>query len=342
MKLLIFTQKVNRNDPVLGFFHRWIEEFSKNVESIIVVCLEEGEHSLPKNVKVLSLGKEKGVLKLKYILNFYKYIWNLRAQYSHVFVHMNQEYILLGGILWKILGKQIYMWRNHHSGSFLTDVAAMFCKKVFCTSKFSYTAKYRKTELMPIGVDLNVFNQIPDVIRKKNSVLFLARISPVKKPHLLIEAIQRLIGLKPTLSIFGDALPTDAEYLEKMKETVKDKNLGGVVSFHSGVPNTETVKIYNEHEICVNLSSSGMYDKTIIEAMGCGCLSVSSNENLKGLIPDYFLFEEGNVDSLTSKLKYLLGLTAEERSVHSLDLREFAVTNHSLNMLVEKLMNSMK
>ena len=59
MKLLIITQKVDINDPVLGFFHRWLEEFAKHYEFVTVICLEKGEHRLPENVKVLSLGKEK-------------------------------------------------------------------------------------------------------------------------------------------------------------------------------------------------------------------------------------------------------------------------------------------
>ena len=106
MRLLVCTQKIDRNDPVLGFFHRWIEEFSKHYESLVVICLEKGEYVLPKNVKVLSLGKEKNKLttnylllttaKLKYVWNFYKCIFKFRRDYDAVFVHMNQEYVILG------------------------------------------------------------------------------------------------------------------------------------------------------------------------------------------------------------------------------------------------------
>src|SRR3989344_7209303 len=92
--LLILTQKVDRDDPVLGFFHGWLVEFARRFERITVVCLEEGVHSLPKNVEVLSLGKstqggpqpkadeprvqasgwERGLLRLHYVLRFYRYL----------------------------------------------------------------------------------------------------------------------------------------------------------------------------------------------------------------------------------------------------------------------------
>ena len=102
MRLLIITQKVNKNDPILGFFHRWIEEFAKRFEKLTVICLEKGEYSLPENVRVLSLGKEEGRSKAEYLSRFYRYIWEERNNYDAVFVHMNQEYVLLGWKFWKL------------------------------------------------------------------------------------------------------------------------------------------------------------------------------------------------------------------------------------------------
>lgn len=52
--------------------------------------------------------------------------------------------------------------------------------------------------------------------------------------------------------------------------------------------------MYNNHEIFVNLSPSGMYDKTIFEAMACECLVLTSNLNLKGQIDERFLFAEND------------------------------------------------
>src|SRR3989344_8687589 len=59
MRLLIVTQKIDRDDDLLGFFHQWICEFARHCESVTVICLEKGEYALPANVRVLSLGKER-------------------------------------------------------------------------------------------------------------------------------------------------------------------------------------------------------------------------------------------------------------------------------------------
>ncbi len=40
-RILIVTQTVDTQDPVLGFFVRWIEEFAKHAEELTVICLEK-------------------------------------------------------------------------------------------------------------------------------------------------------------------------------------------------------------------------------------------------------------------------------------------------------------
>jgi hypothetical protein len=131
MRLLVITQKINNTDPVLGFFHQWIAEFAKRAESIIAICLEKGTCALPANVRVRSLGKEVRPSRLLYLVHFFTYLWQERKNYDAVLVHMNQEYVLLGALPWRLLGKKIYMWRNHHSGSVFTQIAGYLCNKVF-------------------------------------------------------------------------------------------------------------------------------------------------------------------------------------------------------------------
>lgn len=336
MKLLIITQKVDINDPILGFFHRWIVELSKHFESIVVICLCKGKYSLPDNVRVLSLGKEDGESNIKYLINFYKYIWSEKNNYDKVLVHMNQEYVLLAGDIWKILGKDVFMWRNHHAGSILTDIASIFCKKIFCPSKFSYTAKYKKTVLMPVGVDNEIFKVSESVKRIPNSVLSLGRISPSKNLDLLVDVV---IGMKnPNLSVdvYGDALPKDELYYQDIKT-----RSGNLINFYKGITNTDTVNVYSSHDIFVNLSSSGMYDKTIFEAMACGCLILASNDNLRGQISDDFIFGYRNKDELRSKLEKLLLYTPEERELATGQLMKFA-DNHSLDKLGLKVSSIIK
>ena len=74
MKLLILTQKLDNTDDDLGFFHEWIEEFTEQCEQVTVICLFKGDYNFPDNVKILSLGKEGGVSRIKYLFRFYAFV----------------------------------------------------------------------------------------------------------------------------------------------------------------------------------------------------------------------------------------------------------------------------
>ena len=284
MRLLVITQKVDRNDPVLGFFHRWIEEFAKHCEKVTVICLEMREHRLPINVRVLSLGKEQNKSKLKYIFRFYRYIWQERNNYDVVFVHMNQEYVLLGGLLWKLLHKKVSMWRNHAKGGLWTCLAVLLSGKVFCTSPHSFTARFKKTTLMPVGIDTDFFKPDASVSRVPNSVLFLGRIAPVKKVLEFVEWFNTL-DIKFRATIAGAALAKDKKYEELVRRTASDR-----IKFIGPVSQEVALKLYQTHEIYVNKTPAGSFDKTIIEALACGMKIIVDNPDAKDIkIEDHSL-----------------------------------------------------
>ncbi|MBU6427149.1 glycosyltransferase [Patescibacteria group bacterium] len=279
MKLLIITQKVDKDDPILGFFHRWIEEFAKRFEKVTVVCLEKGRNELPAEVKVLSLGKENGRSRMKYLAWFYRYIWQERKNYDAVFVHMNQEYVILGGLVWKLFGKKVALWRNHRKGNWLTRLAVSLADIVFYTSPQSFTAGFKKAMMMPVGVDTDLFRPHPEIERNPNSILFLGRISPVKRVDVFVERLKemRRAGKPFTATIVGSPTDRDGAYHEKIKKMISDYSLGDLVIMKPAVKHEDTVGYYCSHEIYANFTEIGSMDKTIFEAAACGAKVETEN-----------------------------------------------------------------
>lgn len=340
MRLLVITQVVDRNDSFLGFFHRWLEEFAAHYEHIHVICLKEGSHTLPQNVTVHSLGKEGGESRIKYVRNLVRYVWGLRREYDAVLVHMNQEYVLLAGWLWKLMGKRIYLWRNHYSGTWLTDIAAAFAMKVFCTSKYSYTRKFAKTVVMPVGIDTRAF--MPQGTRVPHSILSLGRIAPSKNIEVILEALKTLKdqGAEFTASIYGDSLPQDVGYHDTLRTYVANEGLEKNVRFFAGVPNAEAPAVFSAHQIFVNASASGMFDKAIFEAAACGALAVASSKDYaKGADPR-LIFREKDAQDLARRLAELFSLDTPSLSVLQRDA-ERNIAAHSLSALGSKLASEM-
>lgn len=337
-RLLFITQKVNQNDPVLGFVHGWLNEFAKKWEKIFVICLEKGEFSLPQNVAVFSLGKEKGYGKFALLKNFFSLIWKLRKEYSSVFVHMNQEYVLLAGIIWRLTGKKISLWRNHPKGNLLTKIAVSLSCQVFCTSEFSYTRRFSKTKVMPAGIDTETF-QKTSTNREPRSVLYLGRITPVKKIEKIVEVANSLDKSKVefSLSIYGDPTSGASEYYKNLllqADTLENKNR---IGFYKGVTQIEAKQIYNTHEILLNTTVTGSFDKVVPEMMACEGLVLTTNASFgSGSLPgsNMFVVNNDKSDDFENKLQALINLPKEEKEIWGKKLRQWVVENHSLKKLV--------
>ncbi len=339
MKLLILTQKIDRDDSILGFFHSWIREFAGHYEKITVIALGVGNYSLPDNVKVLSLGKEKGRSRLKYLWRFYKYIFQERKNYEAVFVHMNQEYVFLGWPFWKFLRKKVFLWRNHPYGDIFTTLAVFLSNIVFCTSADAYVAKFKKTKLMPAGIDITKFKpQIPS-LKIKNSLLYVGRISPVKNLETLIEAARMLDkeGVNFTLNIVGGVSSQDKNYFQKIKKLSEDLEQKGKIKFLGEVPNYKTPEIYNQNEILINLTPTGSFDKVILEAMACESLVLISNKSFEGVLLNEFIFKEKNSQELAQKIIFIFKIPKEEKENYGGQFREYVIKNQSLDKLIKKL-----
>ena len=180
MRILVITQIIDQHDPGLGFFHRWLEVFANECESVQALCLKEGAHVLPSNVTVTSLGKEKGQSRLKYLWRFYRTIFVLRHEYDAVFVHMNPEYVALGGLVWRLMGKTVGLWYAHRAVNLKLRLAECFTNIVFTGSKESFRIPSSKILVTGQGVDTSIFVPHERIRDNTLTLLVVGRISPIK------------------------------------------------------------------------------------------------------------------------------------------------------------------
>ncbi|MCG2701217.1 glycosyltransferase family 4 protein [Candidatus Parcubacteria bacterium] len=388
MKLLIITQKVDINDDVLGFMHGWIEEFAKQFEFITVICLYQGECDLPDNVKVLSLGKECYAFgspatngahtnnakndkyrfkKLRYVWRFYKYIWQERKNYDKVFVHMNTEYIVLGGLFWRMFGKKIVLWYAHGHVPFSLKIAEKLTDIIFTSTDSGCRLKSKKIKVVGQGIDITRFQTPPSSADRgwvsdfpatkqvwrgagrfqKNNNMFriitVGRISPIKDYETLINAVEILAedNIELKVDIIGDAgLFEQKEYLANLKNLVKEKRLDNVVNFVGAIPNKDIASYLKSADIFVNMSHTGSLDKAILEAMACGLSVLTCNEALENVLGKYkemLMYAKGDYKDLAKKIKFLLDADKHEREKIGEYLRDIVIKDHNLEKLIKKI-----
>ncbi len=315
MNLLILTQKVDRNDDVLGFFHRWIEAFAKNYGHITVICLEKGEVSLPQNVSVFSLGKETKVSRLAYVFNFYKYSWQQRKKYDAVFVHMNPVYAALGGLFWKLQHKKIALWYSHKQVDLKLRFAVRFADVIFTSTPQSFGLPGPKVRFVGHGIDTELFAFKEKEKEEKAipSIVHVGRISRIKNCHILIEAAVLLKKkcAKPFLIEFIGTPITDDDVLYKseLDMLIASHSLGPMIRFNGRAANRNIPAAYYAASVTANMAPTGGMDKAVLESFAAGTPVVVCNESFASFLGPYkgeLMFACGDPEELAQKLCALL------------------------------------
>ena len=335
MKLLIVTQVLDKHHPILGFFHRWVEEFSKHCEKVTVICLQKGEYTLPANVSVYSLGKEIGKSKIGYLTTFYKLIWRLRHEYDSVFVHMNQIYVILGAPFWRAQGKKVGLWYAHGAVSRSLIWAEKMADIIFTCSQESFRVKSRKVVVTGHGIDVDHFKIVPEI--KTHDLVTVGRITQTKNLTALVDMFSQIRESKDCrLAIVGSALTIqDKAYESNLKQYVATKNLTPYVDFTGNYSQADLPKYLNQSKIFVTTAQNGSLDKAMLEAMACGLPIVSVAKGSVSLPlgsaqveqPDDFVLE---VEKVLESGLYICE--------HYFD---FISTHHSLQSLVPKIIKEL-
>lgn len=336
MKLLIITQKVDKNDQLLGFFISWIEKLSKKFESILVLCLEKREFDLPENVRVISLGKERGLSKIAWLLNFYKHVFQFRKHYDAVLVHMNPIWMVWGGMVWRLMGKKNYLWYTSGGVTGKLKLAEKLTHTVFTASKESFRLKSKKVVVTGHGVDTQLFS--PADYKEANDqlkILSVGRIAPVKNYETLIKAAGTLKerGISFVIDIAGEtsSLERDKRYERKVKEEIGYLGLTNYFNFLGKIDHKNLPDYYRTHDLFVHLSKTGSLDKSLLEAMSSGMKVLSSNDWSRQNLPPELIFGEKDHVELADKIEK----TAKSKTAGS--LRDYVVKNHNLDNLIEKI-----
>ncbi len=354
MRLLVITQKVDQNDSNLGFFHTWLKKLAGQVEHLYVICLSKGEYHLPANVTVVSLGKEQGsVSSIRYAIRFYACLWRLRGKYDNVFVHMNPEYCILGGPIWRLWNKKVLLWYTHKSVNLKLRLAEKFVNKIFTASKESFRLPSKKVEVTGHGIEVEQFLSskqfapLPESLVGV-SLLGVGRITSSKDWETVIRAVAELRKNKAlprfTVMFVGDTITKqDEEYKKKLY--VLDKELAGdtlpSIGF-KGVMHEEINKEYQAAHLLIHTSQTGSVDKVVLEALAAGRIVVTSSAAYAEAVKEgiVYIFPEGNSEELAKTIEkiYQSGILAPDRLPNQKAI-EYVRKRHNLDTLIGKIIN---
>jgi glycosyltransferase involved in cell wall biosynthesis len=346
LRVLMITQKVERDDDVLGYVHGWIERLAVRLERLHVLGLGVGSYALPDNVTVYSMGKEKGAGRLARLVRLAQVAGGLsrRRQIDLIFAHQCPRYALLAAPFGKFFGLPLVMFYAHKSVDLELRLAHRLVERVTTSVPTGFMLPSDKVTPVGQGIELSLFQ--PDFAgEEKATIVAVGRLSPIKDYETLIRSADTLLREyrveRLKLLIVGGATgERDGQYFGHLKQTVGQLQLDGRVEFVGPVPHEEVPHYLRRATVTVNLCPTGAVDKAALEGMACGKPTVVCN---RGFVPvlgahaPHLLFDEGDPASLAERLAALLRMPVEQRRSMGMGLRDAVVAQHGVEGLADNL-----
>jgi glycosyltransferase involved in cell wall biosynthesis len=319
-RLVFITQSVDPAHPVLAATIPKIRALAARVDEVVVLAQHAGaDAALPSNVAVQTfdsgsrLGRgwrfERGLAKA------------LPA--DAVVAHMIPLYVVLAAPLVRPRRIPLLLWYTHWKASALLRAAEKLATGIVSVDRRSFPLASPKVRPIGHGIDVSEFNCREREQGTTLRALVLGRYSPAKGIETILRAAKEVEGVE--VELHGVAL----NGLERRHRRDLEQ-LGFPLG--DAVPRSQVPDLFARSDVLVNNMEAGAPDKVVYEA-AAACLPVlASNPVFDELFSGFPLhFERESPESLAERLRWLAGLSGEERGSIGRALRERVARSHSVD-----------
>ena len=343
LRLLWFNLATDADASNLGFTTEWINALAPHCERIDVLTMRAGRIAVAPNVRVCSLGAERGYSEPRRALRFYRLLWTLllRHSYDASFAHMQPLFAVMAAPLLQRHGVPQTLWYTHRSVTLRLRLAERMVRRVVSASPESFRLPSPKLRVIGHGIDTQRFRPGP-AAPGPFTILSLGRIAPVKHLEIVIAAARELQsqGVDFRLRLVGAAYPQDRPHARELRDLAARCGLQARVEFAGPVPRDRVVAELQAAHVMVNMSATGSLDKAVLEAMACGLPVVTANEAFVPLLQPWaarLLTPPANPPALARRILALMQLDRARRQALGNELRALVEREHSMQRLVTNL-----
>ena len=184
----------------------------------------------------------------------------------------------------------------------------------------------------PAWIDFKDFQNIEPKPPSKDkfNILFIGSVTDRKKPHMIIEAIQRINDKSYHLSIVGPA--PNEKYFKELKDLIDKSDLQNQVSLIGPVDRESVKDYYSTSNLMILPSISEGLARVIFESQVAMCpVLVTDAPGMSDIVIDGqtgYVFESNNLDSLSLRIEYIKN-NYDEASLVAKNAKGFILSNYS-------------
>jgi glycosyltransferase involved in cell wall biosynthesis len=344
VNVLVVNFEMDQGGPVLAWQARVVQELAAHVDHVTVLSERVGQFTVPSNVAVVPIPRfmvgPARKLGTGWLLNFK--VWRLCSSRAIdvCFVHMAHEWTYRLAPALRARGVPVLVWYAHGSTSRRLRITERLAARIITSTPEGFRLPSDKVHAIGQGVDTDLFSLI-DRPLDGDAIVYVGRIAPRKQVHLLVEAMAILRDRRHVppirLVMIGPSITADDQtYRVALSSRIADLDLTSHVALLDAMAQQDTVSAYEHAFLHVNVSDTGSMDKTVLEALACGCPVLTSNPSFRELLYPHPAFLLGNPtpDAIASRIEKAY---ATRGLIDRAAIRRMVVGHHDLSTYSDRV-----
>lgn len=345
MKLLVINFEMDRLSRSMAWSQQVVDLLAERCDQVVVLTSRVGNYDPPANVRIELLPPRPwGIpqrLGSQWLLNFWVADLIRRYRLDACFIHMAMSWAYKLGPAFRLMQVPTLVWYAHGSVSSELRRAHRAATRIVTSTPEGFRLPSKKVAVIGQGVDSDLFSLKPQH-PERHDLVTVSRITPRKQLDLLIEVMERIRLLPQAgrihLNIIGTTVSSDDQQYElRLRNRIWDTGLQDRISFLGFVPHRYIHHYYDTCFLHINVSKTGSMDKTVLEALSCGCPVLTTNEAFFHFLEDYpeFVMIDDDSELLANRILFLY---ERRMSYDPMILRAKIVGEHDVHSYVDKIL----
>lgn len=349
MRLLLINFEMDADSPVLAWQESLATRLCRETDFTLVLTEKIGRCQPPENMHLHVLRRRPFQIPWRfgggYLLNPQVHALCRQHEVNACFVHMNHRWLVWLRPTLERLQLPILLWYAHGTVTPSLRTALEVASRVVTSSPEGFRIPSSKVRIIGQGIDSDLFD-IPASVSERNDILYVGRMSRRKRIDLLLETFHHMrkspAASQIRLRLIGPELTRDdVVYGDEMRRLSAALGLQEVVDFVGPVRPQELPSYHASAFLHLNVSRTGSMDKTVLEALSCGCPALTSNEAFFAMLEDRpeFIVRDERPEAIAAQA---LQLYAQRNAVDRQTLRKLVVGRHDLNHYAEQILENLR